>query len=174
VHLDSWPSPSTSDHKTIEYMREVRRFASLGLEARMKAKINVRQPLSRLTIKSSMKLSSDYLDLIKDEVNVKEVILDKTLSSDIDLDTKITPELKEEGNVREFIRAIQDLRKSKQLTIRDKAVLIVDTDSITNIFISKNKKIISEATLLRDIVFRAVNSENIDIGDYKARLNIEK
>jgi isoleucyl-tRNA synthetase len=75
VHLDSWPSPSTSDHKTIEYMREVRRFASLGLEARMKAKINVRQPLSRLTIKSSMKLSSDYLDLIKDEVNVKEVIL---------------------------------------------------------------------------------------------------
>ncbi len=174
VHLESWPIASKTDTKTIEYMREVRRFASLGLEARMKAKINVRQPLSKLKIKSSMKFSNDFLDLIKDEVNVKEIVLDKTISNDVELDIKITPELKEEGNIREFIRAIQDLRKNKQLTIRDKAVLVVDTDSITNTFISKNKKLISEATLLRDIVFRSVTSESIDIGDYKARLDIEK
>ncbi len=174
VHLELWPVVSDFDHKIIDSMKEVRRFASLGLEARMKAKINVRQPLSRLTIKSSMKLSNELLDLIKDEVNVKEIVLDKTISNDVELDIKITPELKEEGNIREFIRAIQDLRKTKQLTIRDKAVLLVDTDSITNTFISKNKKLISDATLLRDIVFRAVSSESIDIGDYKARLDIEK
>lgn len=174
VHLDSWPTASKFDPKTIEYMREIRRFASLGLEARMKAKLNVRQPLSKLKIKSSMKLSNDLLDLIKDEVNVKEIVLDKTLTNEVELDIKITPELKSEGNVREFIRAIQDLRKTKQLTIRDKAVLVVQTDDITKEFILKNKSVIAEATLLRDIVFRSTNTESIDIGEYKASLDIDR
>ena len=54
VHLESWPSYPKVDESVITNMQKVRVFASLGLEARMKAKINVRQPLTKLAIKATL------------------------------------------------------------------------------------------------------------------------
>ena len=172
VHLESWPEVKKFDEKIIESMREVRKVASLGLEARMRAKINVRQPLAKLTIKSS--IPSVLIDLIKDEVNVKEVVVNASLSEDVVLDIALTPELKEEGTVRELIRAVQDLRKTKGLTIQDRAVLTVDTDKVFVDLIEKNKGAISSATLLKDIQFGALDGETIVIGEMSVRLDITK
>ncbi|MBU6427069.1 class I tRNA ligase family protein [Patescibacteria group bacterium] len=144
VHLEEWPhyaeasrgKPDTGEHKLLDDMEEVRRIASKGLEARMAAKINVRQPLAKLKVKNSNgksnkkseALNEELLRLIRDEVNVKEVVFDDSIAGEVELDTNITPELKEEGDLRELIRKIQDLRKEKGLTVGDIAVLEVTKD----------------------------------------------
>ena len=53
VHLESWPSQGKIDIDLLGNMKVVREIASLGLEARSKAKINVRQPLGKLLVKRS-------------------------------------------------------------------------------------------------------------------------
>jgi len=125
VHLEEWPNAKLPDQKILMDMDMVRELASKGLEARMKIKINVRQPLAMLKVKKQLMLSHPHIELIKDEVNVKEVVSDVSMVSDVELDTIITPQLKEEGDVREFLRKIQDMRKEKNLSIRDVVLLIV-------------------------------------------------
>lgn len=172
VHLESWPTLSKLDNKILENMKEVRKISSLALEARMKAKINVRQPLAKLSIRDTVPIA--LMDIIKDEVNVKEVVMEKSLSEDVVLDTFITPQLKEEGIVRELIRSIQDMRKEKGLTIQDRAVLIIDTDQAFVDLINKNKTLISGITLLSDISFESLNSEIIKIAEYSVKIDIKK
>jgi isoleucyl-tRNA synthetase len=122
VHLSDWPiadDVSEGDRKkVIENMKEVRRLASLGLEARSKANMKIRQPLSLLKIKTE--LPSKYLEILKEELNVKNVSVDKELPEDVSLDTILTPELMLEGEVRELVRKIQDMRKEKGLKPGDK------------------------------------------------------
>ncbi len=125
VHLEEWPTAKLPDQKIFTDMQTVRELASKGLEARMKAKINVRQPLATLKVKKPLMLSHAHVDLIKDEVNVKEVIVDTSIATDVELDVNITPHLKEEGDLREFLRKIQDMRKEKNLSVGDVAVLTV-------------------------------------------------
>ena len=172
VHLESWPSYPKVDESVITNMQKVRVFASLGLEARMKAKINVRQPLAKLAIKATM--PNILTDLIKDEVNVKEILQNPSLNEEVILDVALTPELKEEGTVRELIRAVQDLRKEKGLTIQDRAILTVDTDVVLKDIIEKNKSTLSSATGLRDIILKSIESEPTAIGEFSAKLSIEK
>ncbi len=157
VHLESWPTPVKFDKKVLEDMALARKVSSLGLEARMKAKINVRQPLSTLNVKNTFPIS--LVEIIKDEVNVKDVVVNVNIVDEVLLDTNITPELKEEGTVREFIRSIQDLRKEKGLTIQDRVTLIVDADRLTQDLMMKNKKDICGTTLLKDIVFKNIEGE---------------
>ncbi|MDZ4205977.1 MAG: class I tRNA ligase family protein, partial [Patescibacteria group bacterium] len=119
VHLENWPKSEKIDRKILDEMKEVRRFSSLALEARSKANIKVRQPLSELKIKSK-ELGVEFLNLIQDELNVKRVTVDENLASEVELDTHLTPELLEEGKVRDAIRAIQEMRKEKGLKPKDK------------------------------------------------------
>ena len=100
-------------------MEEVRKIVSLGLEARSKANIKIRQPLIKLEVKN-LNLDKEYLELIKDEMNVKSVVENKKMEGEVILDTNITPELEEEGKVREAIRNIQEARKLKNLKPNDK------------------------------------------------------
>ena len=151
VHLEAWPKYATEDKKVLNDMREIRRIASLGLEARMKAKINVRQPLSQLTVKIS--ISTGLVEILKDEINVKEIIFNVKLAEEIMLNTKITPELKEEGQVRELIRSIQDLRKEGNLTIKDIVALQVGEQYENVEILRKFKENISKATGVSEIIF---------------------
>jgi len=132
VHLEQWPEPTSPSAKgesegVLTNMPEVRRLASLALEQRQKANIKVRQPLSKLKVKS-LKLKSEYLELIKEELNVKEVVVDENLEGEVELDTKITPELAEEGKVRDVIRAIQNWRKEQGLNPGDDADYPIPSD----------------------------------------------
>jgi isoleucyl-tRNA synthetase len=154
VHLESWPIAGKVDADLIKNMSRVRIIASQGLDARMVAKINVRQPLQTLKVNDEQgSLGSELVSIIADEVNVKEVVFigKKTDGIAVELDTNITPALKEEGMVRELIRAIQDKRKEKGLSVNDMATLNIETDDNGRKFIEKNKEVIVRTTLLKEI-----------------------
>ncbi len=80
VHLTKYPSPK-SKTKTLHLQQEVflaKTIVSLGLAARAKTKMKVRQPLSKIQVVLSDQYHADQLkdqlDTIKEELNIKEVI----------------------------------------------------------------------------------------------------
>ncbi len=151
VHLESWPVAGVVNEKILSDMELVRQFCSLGLEARMSAKINVRQPLASLSVRDAKfsNLSHDMVELIKDEVNVKSVVLAASQEKEAVLDLNLTPELKEEGELRELLRKIQDMRKEKGLSVGDRAVLVATHD--LKALIEKNEDKIKATTNLSAI-----------------------
>src|SRR3990167_3865266 len=171
VHLESWPKANkqltTNNKQLILDMAEAKRVASLGLEARAKAGIKVRQPLLSLKVKSEkLKGKMELMQLIKDEINVKEVEFDKKLEQVVIVDTMITPELKKEGQFRELVRNIQDLRKKEGFTTKDRAVLEVQTGSDGEDLIKSFANNIQRICLLKDITFaQTVVGEGIKIDD---------
>ncbi len=172
VHLESWPVAGKVDAKLLNDMKSVRTIASQGLEARMSAKINVRQPLQSLKVKDAQEtLSAEFISIIADEVNVKEVLFNT--GSGIELDINISASLKEEGMVRELIRTIQDLRKEKGLTINDKAALVVEIDEAGRKFIEKNKEVLVRATLLKSIEWGSIESQPVKIGEMTVKVGIK-
>jgi isoleucyl-tRNA synthetase len=167
VHLENWPDQGKIDIDLLENMKAVREIASLGLEARSKAKINVRQPLGKLKFKRQNAKVEDValLNLIKEEVNVKEVVFDEKISTEVELDTYITPELEEEGELRDLIRAIQDRRKERGLTIQDRPTLkIFAEDKETQALIQKWRQQLLKAVLLEDIQILQEWKESSDSG----------
>ncbi|HRH22993.1 MAG TPA: class I tRNA ligase family protein, partial [Candidatus Paceibacterota bacterium] len=157
VHLDMWPKTnvlSKEDEALIQNMTQVRAMVTLGLEARMKVKVNVRQPLSRLTVGVDA-LTPELSALIQDEVNVKQVIVDPSLKGTVVLDAVITPELQEEGSVREFIRFVQDMRKKDGFTVGDMRTLVLDTQGEGTAFVEKWKNEIMRANQLKHISYES-------------------
>jgi isoleucyl-tRNA synthetase len=126
VHLEMWPEGGYINEEILAKMKNTRKVASLGLMERNKAKIGVRQPLASIT--TGFVFSELYTDIVADEINVKSVIEDTTFAEDeVRLDTVITEALQKEGDMRNFIRAVQDLRKAKNLQVSDKIKLTVSS-----------------------------------------------
>ncbi|MFA5095595.1 MAG: class I tRNA ligase family protein [Candidatus Paceibacterota bacterium] len=181
VHLTSWPVKkfkifSFSKTRVLESMETVRKIVTLGLEARQKAGIKVRQPLNRLEIVAG-RLLNDYLEIIKDELNVKNVdylLKIKIGLYKVTLDTKITPELKREGNYRELARAIQDMRKKMGLTPSDIVSLVVETDEEGKKLIQKFEVEIKKTILVSKIEFKQNNGEEIKIDELVFKIFIQK
>jgi isoleucyl-tRNA synthetase len=123
VHLADFPKAEEKliDENLNEQMRLVRKFVKLGLAARARAGIKVRQPLSRMIINEVVQ--DDLLGLLRDEVNVKEVVfcgsiakepgvyVEKEGNSMAGVNVVISEDLRLEGEARELIRYIQELRK---------------------------------------------------------------
>ena len=176
VHLEDWPVASLVDDDLLKKMTVVRDLVTKGLEARMKAKINVRQPLQELKIKSGetgLDKDARLIDLIKDEVNVKYVSFDNPLSLDVALDLAITPELREEGEVRELVRMIQDIRKENGLTINDRVVLKVESDKKGQELVHKFKEDLIKTTGLKSITFvDGLQSDSLQIGQSAFKMEI--
>lgn len=126
VHLESWPilEKHVDTDEILSRMTIARDIVSLALMKRTEAKIGVRQPLQKLTFRSTTSFSNEYLLIIQDEVNVKEVYADQSLAEDIVLDTTITSSLQKEGDMRNFVRAIQDTRKQYGFSAKDTITLI--------------------------------------------------
>ncbi len=122
VHLESWPQAASIDKEILEDMKKVRAVVTFAHSLRTQAKIGVRQPLQKLTLKDEIK--KEYHQMILDELNVKEISHDPSFSEVCLLDTAITPDLQAEGDVRNLMRAVQDARKEKGLTPKDTVVLI--------------------------------------------------
>ena len=164
VHLEEWVKKVESGkwkvESLMEEMEEVRKIVSLGLEARAKAGIKVRQPLASLKIKSKISnLKSEeiqLLGLIKDELNIKEIIFDEKILGEVELDTKISPVLKEEGELRELVRGLQDLRKKSGLNPGQKIVLLVQAEGHAREFMEKFAEEIKKSAGLEKLEFSAV------------------
>ncbi len=164
VHLASWGETRALDGSDLERlaaMQEVRNVVSLALEQRAKAKIPVRQPLSRLALVSGGPAFSDeLLELIKDEVNVKEVARIAGLPEGfaVELDTTITPELREEGLVREVIRAIQQARKDAGLKPGERANAVVSAPEDLHDLLERRRAEIGGATTVESITTEAADT----------------
>ncbi len=127
VHLEDWPVQQPYDDTVLKQMAEVREVVSLGLDARQKAGIKVRQPLNSMT--TSFEFSVAYQEILKDELNVKQILCDTHFAKyDVLLDTQLTQELQDEGEMRELVRRLQDMRKQADLIPSDR-VSITLTDS---------------------------------------------
>ncbi len=183
VHLASWSESKKLpelEEKIITDMAEVRKIVTLGLEARSKANIKVRQPLKSLKIKNQNikfyeKDLENYGELIKDEINVKEVIFDNAISETVELDVNITAELKEEGNVRELLRAIQELRKTEKLNPSDVVSLKFKTSQKGQDLIRKFETEIKKTTLLKAVIFEEVEAGTvIKVEDMDFELKISR
>ena len=192
VHLVSWTEVSEISSKIIEEMQKVREVVSLGLQARQKAGIPVRQPLSKIWIVSFENIEM-YLDIIKDELNIKEVFLMKQSNTsdslksiegrpylsereieNIKLDTHINEELKEEGNYRELVRAIQDIRKKEGLTPSDMIILSLETNEEGKKLIQKFEAEIKKTVLASEIKLKQNNGTETRINDLVFKISIQK
>jgi isoleucyl-tRNA synthetase len=138
------------DNKIIEEMKEVREIVTLGLQARQKAGIPVRQPLNRLEVIGS-RLEIEYAEILKDELNIKEIKTEKGEELKVELDTNITEELKKEGQYRELLRAIQDIRKKNGLNPNDMVTLVVSTSEEGQELIKKFKKELMKTVSAKDV-----------------------
>ena len=171
VHLEDWPTPVEFDVALIKQMQETRQIVSLGLEARMKSGIKVRQPLAKLTI--CIKLTESFQELIRDEVNVKEIVSREGQSDSIELDTVITPELKEEGNMREIMRAVQELRKETGLNVSDRVRLGIETSPEGQNLIEKFKTEISKVAGLSEIIFEGNDGKDVLVENLQFKLKLK-
>jgi len=180
VHLASWPKDSKVSWFTKFFtykvdtlnMEETRRIVSLGLQARQKAGIPVRQSLAG--IKISVHINKEYIDLIKDELNIKEVVLDKSIDGDLVLDTHLTPELKQEGIYRELLRAVQDTRKKMGLTPSDVITISFETNDEGKEIIQKFETDIKKVATASGLEFRVNDGEEIKLGELIFKIKIEK
>ena len=184
VHLAKWPKVGNmfskllsifnkKDKKIISEMKKVRETVTLGLQARQKAGIPVRQPLAKLSVKN-YELSLEFTELIKDEVNVREVVEDKNLEPDVLLDTEISAELKEEGNLRELIRAVQDMRKKAGLVSSDVVVLNIETDQAGQNLVNKFKEELLKTVNAKEINFAGNSGEEVKIDNLGFKVEIKK
>ncbi len=122
VHLESWPEAGDVAAEVLLEMQRARDIVTLALAKRAEAKVPVRQPLLKLTLKES--IDNRFTDIMFGELNVKEIKVDPSIDSECVLDLTITDDLKLEGDVRNLMRAIQDARKEKGLTPKDSITLV--------------------------------------------------
>lgn len=188
VHLAKWPEvekrsfvfkfilkkiKKDEDGQAIEEMKKAREIVTLGLQARQKAGIPVRQPLNQLLI-TNYKLRIEYKEIIKDELNVKNLENINGEQPKVEIDTNITPELKEEGICREFVRVVQDLRKTSGLTPRDIITLVVETSDEWQNFIIKYKANLLKSIGAKEIKFGGANNPDLMIENFVFKLKVEK
>jgi isoleucyl-tRNA synthetase len=177
VHLTAWPTGDSVDAGLIEKMKEVRMFVTSGLEARTKANIKVRQPLSEIFIRTTMLPDVALLDLIKDELNVKEISLDgvgEESGPKITLVTELTPELIAEGAVREVMRAVQDMRKDAGLEPDDRIILMISTDESGQSAILAFKELLVKTVGADDVQFGVAFGTTVTAGEQIFTLEIQK
>ncbi|MFA5926386.1 MAG: isoleucine--tRNA ligase [Parcubacteria group bacterium] len=173
VHLADFPvlHENFIDGELNEQMSLTRRFVKLGLAARAKAGIKVRQPLSELQI--NQPVDRQLVDLIKEEVNVKKVNFYGTVEKQpgiyteeegkwmVGLDISISEDLRLEGEARELIRRIQELRKKAGYEVDNRITICYKGGS--GIF-DKFGELIAKETLAEG-VFEADNPES-DISEF--------
>lgn len=173
VHLCDFPiaDPSKVDDRLVSASRLAMKISSMGRSARSKAGIKVRQPLSRVIIKTRLKAEQEGLECLAsqvlEELNVKRIefiseeeeLMNLPLSSivteggyGIAVDTEISEELKEEGLAREIVRCLQNMRRNAGFDIADYIVSYYHADSILSHVIEHLSAYIKQETLSRELV----------------------
>jgi isoleucyl-tRNA synthetase len=177
VHLAAWPEGIPGgDDPLVADMAEVRRVASIALEARQRAGIKVRQPLPKLILtNTSLKGKEALLEVLADEVNVKVVEFGSGHSGEVTLDTTLTPELVREGHVRELVRSIQDLRKRAGLAPEHKVRLTVDTDTEGKKPLEDARAELTRVAGVAEVTYTSLDKgDSVKIGDHTLTLTLDR
>lgn len=165
VHLCDWPAEGVVDEEILSKMAETRQLVALGLEARERTGIRVRQPLKSVKFKTrlsvhpaggtdgqtqNVKLPDAYIELIKEELNVKGVVFDSNLLAGVELDTVITLELQEEGEFRDLVRGLQQWRKIAGLNPGQLAAVPVPAgkEALARKFVGQLKEAVGASELI--------------------------
>jgi isoleucyl-tRNA synthetase len=173
VHLTEWPKVEKINTQILDNMKKVREIVTLGLEARQKAGIKVRQPLLELRLKT-YDLEKEYTKILKDELNVKIVMINPNLKDEVELNTEIGEELKQEGSYRELVRALQDMRKKIGLTPSDEISLVFETDEAGKKLIQKFETDMKKTVLVLKLEFENNDGEEIKIEELVFKVKIDK
>ena len=150
VHLAAWPESEELTAQEIDLlvaMDIVREAATVGLAARKQLKLNVRQPLSRLSVDTKskdIKFTPELLEILLSELNVKQsdskLVLEAKTNNKIFgfqgsknieyfyLDTTVDEQLKLEGLARQLEREVQEMRKNLGLRVGEVISLSYDTE----------------------------------------------
>jgi isoleucyl-tRNA synthetase len=121
VHLEEWPISELRNKmypEVLEEMETVRKIVEAGLAKRDEVGMKIRQPLPYYSTDLVKELSSEYVEIIKDELNVSELRFGAN-----ELGTEMTEELLMEGTKRELVRFINAMRKNAGLTIQDRITI---------------------------------------------------
>ncbi len=164
VHLSAWPVAGAVDPVLLGEMSMVREFVTAALEARTKANIKVRQPLSTLSLNREME--PVYAEMIADEINVKEILFNQAQTERVLLDTTITPALTEEWAIRELMRAIQAMRKEQGLAQQDEVILTIETNEAGVGAITTYRDILTKTVGATEIVFVNTTGETVVASEY--------
>ena len=173
VHLSEWPNINKVDEKIISDMDKARAIVTLGLEARQKAGIKVRQPLGAIKLKT-YDLEKSYTEIIRDELNIKVVMTDPKIDVELTLDTNITAELQTEGQYRELVRAVQDMRKKEGLSPSDVIVLEIATNTDGQEVISKWKNELLKTVGASEVKIAENEGIEVKIDELVFTINIKK
>jgi isoleucyl-tRNA synthetase len=142
---------------------------SLGRAARSKAGIKVRQPLSRVVVKTRSASEGKGLRRLEsqliEELNVKALELAEadgaldglTVAEDesgyaVGLDTAVTPELAEEGLARELVHRIQSLRRAAGFDISDHITTYYQGPQLLRSVLLKHGDYVRQETLSVELV----------------------
>jgi isoleucyl-tRNA synthetase len=147
-------------------MKKTRELVSLGLMARTKENISVKQPLLSVSFRES--LPKEYEALVEDELNVKSVLCNKDQTEEVILDTTITEELKKEGDIRKLIRAVQDARKEASLVASDVITLTISED------IGDFSSLLTVCKVGRVVVDPAVSSVSVELSSKTVLIAVAK
>lgn len=177
IHLVDWPvfaqGYDEASQKVVSDMKEVREIVTLGLQARQKVGIPVRQPLKELII-TNYELRKEYEEIVKDELNVKEIKIMEGEEKKVELDTNITEELKQEGNYRELVRAIQDMRKKMGLNPNDIINLEISTSKEGEDLLNKFKTDLLKAVGANGTKIKENNGVEVKISELVFIVNVVK
>lgn len=169
VHLESWDEETKFDERALADMKTLRVIVEEALALRSKSGMKVRQPLQEVVVKEGSLAQESFAalaEILKDELNVEgartatEADFAK-LTTDSDyqaggmsaLNIKLTEELKQKGIVRDFIRAVQDMRKTENLSPKDKVVIDVSCDAHTRAAIGIYEAELKETTNAESVTF---------------------
>ncbi len=183
VHLAAWPEQKeeASDKEHIDAMAIARALVSVGLEARAKSAIKVRQPLGKVVYKTDDGKApavwgadaGAFIKEMQEELNVKEIEFRSDISSGCELDTNLTQELLEEGTMREIIRMIQDVRKRLNLKPKDTVIVTYEGGDREKEVLGRFEERIRKTALVRE--FRPANvtdGEKVEMNNLKYTLKV--
>jgi len=144
VHLSDWPEKgklTKEELKLLEDMRVVREAASVGSAVRKSENVPVRQPIPQvgIIVADNRDISSDLLDVLRNELNAKSSVMGKISGGDVKTATgatgttvvmnlELTNDLKLEGEIRKLERAIQEKRKELGMKVGEMARLTYFAD----------------------------------------------
>jgi len=170
VHLCMYPESvqlAKQDKNLLSEMEQVREYISFAHSLRKEINIPVRQPLETLYIKGEKSLSSELVEIIKEESNVKDVEFVTQLKETGDIKVKddkialkitLSEDLLLEGDFRALIRKIQQARKVNNLNVGDKIDLqyTLDQEKIINTFKVEIVKITNVVDFIKSDVFNVI------------------